>query len=1355
MKKKLLLFLMTLLWLSLAMMAEEVVIDGLKYELGYNNATLVGYEGEPTDLIIPSTVLNNDNEYKVVRIGDSAFSECMSLTSVVIPDGVTAIGNRTFYHCPSLESVRIPGSVISIGDYAFTSCKSFNSILIPEGVQSIGRWALQTCGVKTVILPSTIKYFGEEVLEDLTTIYNDDYRFVRLVYPKTLNIDGLSLYLAKFKYEEYKFNPGDGIVLDDHTVLTDNGKNLLVGPDIKGSYSIPEGVKSIGKMAFLKCGSLTSVDIPEEVTTIGESAFEYCLSLTSIVIPKGVATIEANTFCGCTSLATVDIPAGVTSIGSRAFTGCAFTSFMLDDGISCTKNAFPDKCTVLCDKGKTLFKAPNVSSFEIPEGVENIPASAFPNYFYWGGEHITTLTIPGSVRNVEADAFKYLQLERVNFIDWPQWYANVSLGNMYSNPYLSCEAYAGGVKITTPELKEGLTRIEDYINVGLDGFRDEVEIPSTVKRIGAYAFNNNKELYSVILPEGLEEIGESAFEGCSLLENPVFPESLKKIEKAAFKDCTTLTEINLPEGLNSLGEAISESDNVSTENYPGVFEGCTALEKAVIAGDIDKFPGKLFYNCAALNKVYFPTRLKVIGNSAFENCSALEEVVFPASLEEIGSNAFGIDGNGSIKRLVIPNSVKVIGERAFKDQSIENLTIGSGLEIIPEMAFYRNPLRVINFSEGLKEIRSEAFMGSEYSKGSVILPSTVTTLQENAFAYATISELVIPDKVTTLPAGSCGQPGVLTLGSGVKDIDANAFGFENLHVLRVKSNTPPTLSDAFPVTTDQNDNLTVIVNNGRRNNYVMNARWKQLDNIIEESSSDVIIYMTGDYALSEEIRTTTGLMPSTVTKMKVVGPLTSNDLRIISENMISLLSLDMSEVTNVTAIPDGMFSNSLITEIVLPKNLERIGERAFENCSLLKLSELPSTLKSIGNRSFSRCPLVMVSILPEALETIGEEAFTGCGIRELVSGVNLATIGDNAFSECTLLETVDLSASQLTTVRGFRDCTALDQILLPESATAIDGPAFSGTAIRDITFASNITEFGNGSFANCRRLVAANIPENTKSITWELFLNCPRLISVSFPSTTSEVAEKVVYNDKKLANISCANPEAPEAANGAFDNIRVRYVSLTVPTTSFRSYLNAPQWGKFQSIQNRIPVVIDQGVEVTNVAEDEYQDMVREDALEEAQEAAAEERNEEETEMSRRRVARRAAARAATPRQFAKLFDGAQIQTGSEGSGTRIFITPQEGVAVTSVKFNGEEMISKLEGNSLLLPAGSNGQLEIRTNATGNPTGVGMIYGDIDPEAEYDVYDLNGILIGHDMDSLERGIYIIRQGATVKKINVR
>jgi hypothetical protein len=87
------------------------------------------------------------------------------------------------------------------------------------------------------------------------------------------------------------------------------------------SVFIPEGVVSIGNMAFAECTSLATIDIPESVTQIGVKAF-YGTGLTSVRIPGSVKNLGENAFQNCTSLASVELNEGLTMIGDWTFYGC-------------------------------------------------------------------------------------------------------------------------------------------------------------------------------------------------------------------------------------------------------------------------------------------------------------------------------------------------------------------------------------------------------------------------------------------------------------------------------------------------------------------------------------------------------------------------------------------------------------------------------------------------------------------------------------------------------------------------------------------------------------------------------------------------------------------------------------------------------------------------------------------------------------------------------------------------------------------------------------------------------------------------------------------------------------------------
>ncbi len=98
----------------------------------------------------------------VTAIGESAFAFC-NLTSIAISSGVTSIGNSVFYDCSKLTSVTIPSSVISIGYQAFYGCSGLTSVMIPNSVTSIGEYAFRASGLTSVTIPDSVTSFSPNV----------------------------------------------------------------------------------------------------------------------------------------------------------------------------------------------------------------------------------------------------------------------------------------------------------------------------------------------------------------------------------------------------------------------------------------------------------------------------------------------------------------------------------------------------------------------------------------------------------------------------------------------------------------------------------------------------------------------------------------------------------------------------------------------------------------------------------------------------------------------------------------------------------------------------------------------------------------------------------------------------------------------------------------------------------------------------------------------------------------------------------------------------------------------------------------------------------------------------------------
>ena len=118
----------------------ETGTDGLQYS--YNGedltATVIGYTGAATEVVIPAEVTHEDNTYKVTAIGGYAFLGDFTLTNVIIPEGVTEIAYYAFAGCTSLTNVTIPEGVTHIGNRAFWGCTSLTSVSLPASLTECG-----------------------------------------------------------------------------------------------------------------------------------------------------------------------------------------------------------------------------------------------------------------------------------------------------------------------------------------------------------------------------------------------------------------------------------------------------------------------------------------------------------------------------------------------------------------------------------------------------------------------------------------------------------------------------------------------------------------------------------------------------------------------------------------------------------------------------------------------------------------------------------------------------------------------------------------------------------------------------------------------------------------------------------------------------------------------------------------------------------------------------------------------------------------------------------------------------------------------------------------------------------------
>ena len=217
--------------------------------------------------------------------------------------------------------------------------------------------------------------------------------------------------------------------------------------------------------------------------------------------------------------------------------------------------------------------------------------------------------------------------------------------------------------------------------------------------------------------------------------------------------------------------------------------------------------------------------------------------------------------------------------------------------------------------------------------------------------------------------------------------------------------------------------------------------------------------------------------------------------------------------TNPTyKVPEGIkkiakqaFSGALYIEHVdLPNSLSSTEEHAFSSCAKLSSVSFPSEYKAIANGMFWQSGLKKIQ-LPKGLVSIGGSAFAYTKLEEIVIPDSVAEIGDHAFNDCYDLKTITLPDA-ITTIPEwcFAECSSLTSISIPNSVRTIGKTAFYKTGLEAIDIPQGVEVIPGSCFGGCKNLKTIKIPDSVHTIEYSAFMSCDQL-SVVLPSCVKEV----------------------------------------------------------------------------------------------------------------------------------------------------------------------------------------------------------------------------------------------------------
>lgn len=673
-----------------------------------------------------------------------------------------------------------------------------------------------------------------------------------------------------------------------------------------------------------------------------------------------------------------------------------------------------------------------------------------------------------------------------------------------------------------------LIDLRPVVAIQEDAFRDKTNItsvvlPSSVLDINESAFRGCLGLLSIQLPQLLRTIGANAFRNCKLLQFTLnLPSTLVSIGDSAFKNCIAQKIFVIPRNIQTISprtfEGCSELTSVAfdvnsriTSIDASAFMNCAKLVSVNLADmPLQSLGSQAFFGCSVIPSIALPSTLLSIGPEAFSFCPKLarfslvtpngsvsagvftvvDEVLFqnqgtilfayppaknvstytaPDNVIKIAPDAFRAAYR--LYRIVLPNSVTEIGERAFSyctNLSILNSTAG-GTFIL---------------STSLMIIKAQAFRNLPLLY-RIELPATLQEIGEACFLSSSNLETVIFKSIS--------PPAVLPFA--FKSVKSTAFG-------------------SYPQR-QQGINLW--------NTYTI------ADLPLYETSTSASQFTYVQVGQTIEITRYLG-----TTTVDVLVPSVINGLPVVAINTRAFANRPVGTLIvpeGVLRIGESVFDGCTVTSIQLPNSLLTLGAKAFSRAYNLSSVNIPPQITEILTQTFEYTDGLKQITIPNTVLSITDRAFANCGLNS-VSIPSSVVFGISAFRNSTSLQSIVFESGRTTIPSAvcmgcislnsvtfpntldyigngaFHGCRSLRTINFPSSTRHIDLGAFSGSGLTGVTFPSSIVYIGQSSFSGLSSLLTVNFPSTPFNIGDSAFRNCPLLTTLVLPNGVSSIGEQ-------------------------------------------------------------------------------------------------------------------------------------------------------------------------------------------------------------------------------------------------------
>ncbi len=549
----------------------------------------------------------------------------------------------------------------------------------------------------------------------------------RIVIALAFLFPGLAAWAAPFCEFDYTVLDNRAIRIDKCTQRSAEIVEIPATIDVDG-VALP--VESFGRCAFMDC-FVTTLTLPDTVKDIGSYAFAECSALTNVSFAgeSSLTNIGTFAFYRCSRLPNITIPASVVAVGDSTFFGCPKLTEILFEGP-------PPRATP-----PHLFDYPPIATAYYRQKNAVEWEAALESDGTWDGFPVSEKSSTSPLTDFE--------------------FAVGSTGGATIRRYIGSDE-----AVIIPEA------FGDY----------------PVVEIWTGAFAACKTVKSVEIPESVKTIGARAFQDCGNLSRVTIPSTVATIDRFAFENCAQLKVVRFAR------------DSRIRIFEDGLFRGCSSLAEITIPAYVAAVRKEAFAGCSQLENVYFEGRPLVVEESAFSgvptNCRGyyLSEYAFawttglesdkpwygppmalsnepsPATDFECTKSETGVcidEYVGAGGEVVIPAAIDglpvvAIGESAFSRgvgliEPLTAVSIPASVERIGTYSFHRCDQleRVVFLGDSrLKAIGLGAF-DSCTSLPAITMPDALETIGYKSFAdCVALTSLVVSASVTNIEAGA-------------------------------------------------------------------------------------------------------------------------------------------------------------------------------------------------------------------------------------------------------------------------------------------------------------------------------------------------------------------------------------------------------------------------------------------------------------------------------------------------------------------------------------------------------------------------------------------------------------------------